>query len=92
MSFINPWGLISFISIPILIVLYILKQQHSEHVVSSTYLWKKTEMFMQASTPWQKLRKNLLFFLQLLMLLFLSLAITIEARTKVAILVRGLFS
>ena len=76
MSFINPWGLISFISIPILIVLYILKQQHSEHVVSSTYLWKKTEMFMQASTPWQKLRKNLLFFLQLLMLLFLSLAIS----------------
>ncbi|NLN04385.1 MAG: VWA domain-containing protein [Clostridiaceae bacterium] len=76
MSFINPWGLISFISIPILIILYILKQQHSEHVVSSTYLWKKTELFMQASTPWQKLRRNLLFFLQLLMLLFLSLAIS----------------
>ena len=76
MSFLNPWGLLSFISIPILIILYILKQQHSEHVISSTYLWKKTEIFMQASTPWQKLRRNLLFFLQLLMLLLLSLAIS----------------
>ncbi len=76
MQFLNPWGFLSFLSIPALIILYILKQQHTEHTVSSTYLWKKTEIFMQASTPWQRLRKNLLFFLQLLLLLILSFTIT----------------
>ena len=55
MSFINPWGLISFISIPILIVLYILKQQHSEHVVSSIILWKNGNVYAGIhSSSWKE--------------------------------------
>ena len=75
MRFIHPWGLLAFLSVAALILLYILRQQHRETPVSSTYLWKRTQLFMQADTPWQKLRKSLLFLLQLLMLCAISLAI-----------------
>ena len=76
MTFLNPWGLLALISIPILIILYILKQRHNEYTVPSLFLWRQTETFVQASSPWQKLKNSLLFILQLLMLLFIALAIS----------------
>ncbi len=76
MHFYNPWGFLAFLSVPLLILFYILKQRHQEQMVSSTYLWERSQLLMQASAPWQKLRKSLLFFLQLLLLVCLSLALT----------------
>jgi len=74
-QFLNPWGLLALLSLPALVVLYLLRQRHTEHVVSSIFLWRRTEAVLQASTPWQRLRKNLLMLLQLFMLLMLSLAV-----------------
>jgi len=75
MSFQNPWGLLALLAVPALIALYILKQKHKEIKVPGLLLWKKTQAMMEASTPWQKLRRNLLFFLQLLAVIALALAI-----------------
>ena len=75
LNFLNPWGFLFSLFIPAIILLYLLKQQYQEVKVSSTYLWQKTIQDIQTSMPWQKLRKNLLLFLQLLAVLLFTLAI-----------------
>ncbi|MBP5269408.1 MAG: BatA and WFA domain-containing protein [Clostridia bacterium] len=75
MEFLNPWGLLSLISVPALIALYILKQKHRIKPVPSLLLWKKTRTLMEASSPWERLKRNLLFILQLLLLLTVCFAI-----------------
>jgi hypothetical protein len=68
LSFLSPpWALMALIAIPILL-LYILRQRRPDLPVSSTLLWSKTLADMRASTPFQKLRRHLLLFLQLLIL------------------------
>ena len=62
-----PWALLGLIAVPI-ILLYVLRQKRPDTPVSSTLLWSKTLADMRASTPFQKLRRNLLLLLQLLIL------------------------
>lgn len=76
MEFLNPWGLLSLLAVPALVALYILRQKHKEVKIPSLLLWKKTQTMMVASTPWQKLKKNLLFILQLLAVILVALAIS----------------
>ena len=67
-NFLAPgWALMGLIAVPI-ILLYVLRQKRPDMPISSTLLWSKTLADMRASTPWQKLRRNLLLFLQLLIL------------------------
>jgi hypothetical protein len=73
--FLSPWGLLGLIAIPLILLLYILKQKREKLTVSSLVLWQQVLRDMQARTPWQKLRKNLLMFLQLLAALLLVLAL-----------------
>ncbi|HZJ57005.1 MAG TPA: VWA domain-containing protein [Clostridia bacterium] len=76
MKFLNPWGFLFFISIPGIIILYLLKQQNQEMMVSSTFLWERTMQNLQASVPWQRLRANILLILQLMALVLFSLGIS----------------
>lgn len=60
----------------IIVLLYLLKPRRKDVTVSSVMLWQRAVQDFRATAPWQKLRKNLLLFLQLAaaILLFLSLA------------------
>ncbi|NMB97014.1 MAG: hypothetical protein GYA02_10455 [Clostridiaceae bacterium] len=68
-----PWGLLSLICIPIIIILYLLKQKRENYPISSLYLWQNALQDIEANTPWQKLKKNLLMFLQILAVILLAL-------------------
>lgn len=62
-------------AVPLLVLLYFLKLKRHEQFVSSTFLWKRAIQDMQVNAPFQKLRRNLLLLLQLLMLIAILLAL-----------------
>lgn len=63
------------VSVPLLLLLYFLKLKRQEHVVSSTLLWKRAVQDLQVNAPFQRLRRNILLLLQLLILLSVLLAL-----------------
>jgi len=68
-----PWGLLALLAIPVIILLYLLKQKHEEYITSSLYLWQNALQDVEANTPWQKLKKNILMFLQIFAIILLAL-------------------
>ncbi|HEX2915445.1 MAG TPA: BatA and WFA domain-containing protein [Chloroflexia bacterium] len=71
MGFILPFALgLLALAIPI-VILYLLKVKREDLTVSSNFLWRRVLEDKQANAPWQKLQKNWLLFLQLLLLLLL---------------------
>ncbi len=68
MEILAPAGLLfAVIALPIL-AMYMLRLRRREVQVSSTMLWSTLLRDRQANTPWQRLKRNLLLFLQLLIL------------------------
>lgn len=75
LRFLTPIAFSSFaLALPILL-LYLLKLRRSEVPVSSNFLWQQVLQDAEANAPWQRLRRNLLLFLQLLLLAALVLTI-----------------
>ena len=68
------WLLLSLVPLSIL-MLYFLKLRRTALEVPSTYLWTKTIEDLHVNSIWQKLRNSLLLILQLLVCLFLALAL-----------------
>ena len=58
------WGLLALIP-PAIIALYFLKLKRIPLEVPSTYLWRKSIEDLHVNSIWQRLRKNLLLYLQL---------------------------
>ncbi|MEE2908578.1 MAG: BatA and WFA domain-containing protein [Planctomycetota bacterium] len=77
MSLLTPWsGFFLLIGvIPPLLILYFLKLRRRTLPISSTLLWMSSTEDLQANSPFQRLRRNLLLLLQLIVLLLLILAI-----------------
>jgi hypothetical protein len=62
-------------TMPLLLLLYFLKLKRREQPVSSTFLWKRAIQDLQVNAPFQRLRRNILLFLQMLMLTAILVAL-----------------
>lgn len=76
MNFLAPFAFVFAASIPVVIVFYLLKRKRVVKLVSSTLLWQKFLSETQASAPFQKLRKNWLLILQIILLTVAVLALS----------------
>ena len=69
------WQWLTLLAIPpAVVLLYFLKLKRHPIEVPSTFLWHRTIEDLHVNSIWQKLRQNLLLFLQLLLLLLAILA------------------
>ena len=76
MSFLYPLGLLGLIGVPIVIIIYILKNKYNEQTVPSTYLWTLSERFFKKRNPLSGLAGIISLILQILTIIFVSLAIS----------------
>ena len=75
-STLSWWQWAIFAIVPAAIVLlYFLKLQRRPVEVPSTYLWQKSIEDLHVNSIWQRLRNNLLLYLQLAVVLFIALAL-----------------
>lgn len=76
MRLFSPWALWFLSFLPLVVLMYILKQKLEERQVGSIYLWQQVLKDIEVNTPWQRLKKNLLLLLQLLSVLLLVFALS----------------
>ncbi len=75
MNFIQPLALIASALAGLIVLMYLLKLRRQKEQVSSTLLWQKTIEDLIANAPFQKLRQNLLMYVQILALLAIVIAL-----------------
>src|SRR4051812_41528473 len=71
-EFANPSALWLLTLIPPLILLYLLKRRRQDLVVASLLLWKQALEDTRAHRPFQRLRSQLLLYLQILILVLIT--------------------
>ncbi len=75
MNFLTPLAFWFALLLPAVVLFYLLKRRRVLHVVPSTLLWERFLAENQANAPFQKLRRNWLLVLQLLLLILVILAL-----------------
>lgn len=75
-AFLFPWAFALAALAPIIVVMYLLKLKRRPQQVPSTLLWRRSVQDMIANAPFQRLRNNLLLWLQLLILALLVFALS----------------
>ena len=75
MGIVRLWPALLAVFIPGLVLLYLLKQKVINQKISALNLWKEAYENIQASTPWEKFRNNILMYLQIAALVLLIIAL-----------------
>ncbi len=69
-----PWGLVAALALPALVAIYFLIGRSRRQVVSALFLWENQKPSPRGGKRFERLSTPLLFFLELLALLLLTLA------------------
>ena len=75
MGFVRLWPALLAVFIPGIILLYLLKQKVLNQKISALNLWREAYENIQASTPWEKFRNNILMYMQIAALVLLITAL-----------------
>lgn len=75
MNLFTPLALALGVSLPIVVIFYLLKVRRHDEEVSSTFLWNDLIRDLAAHEPLQRLRWNLLLLLQLVALALITFAV-----------------
>ncbi|HET9345598.1 MAG TPA: VWA domain-containing protein [Candidatus Limnocylindrales bacterium] len=73
MPLITPLALLGLLFVPAVVAMYLLRLRREETPVPSTLLWHRLVADVEANAPWQRLKRSLLFLLQLLLVVILVL-------------------
>ncbi len=76
MSLLYPLGLLLLIAIPILILIYIIKNKYTEKTVSSIYLWNLSERFIKKRRPISRIVGLISLLLQIAAVIMLAVSVT----------------
>lgn len=77
MHLLAPWWWLLLVPLGgLLILLYLLKLRRRDFVVPSVFFWEQVLLDLQSNAPLQKLRKNLLLIVQMLVLLLAIAALS----------------
>src|SRR5262245_13683564 len=76
MNFLSPGAFLFALALPVVVVFYLLKRKRVVKLASSTLLWQRFLAETQANAPFQRLRKNWLLILQLIMLALVVFALS----------------
>ena len=68
MKWITPLGFLGLISLAVLLLIYLLKPNYQQKVVSSTHVWKLSLRYRKKRLPISRLRNLILFICQMLIL------------------------
>ncbi len=75
MTLLFPFGLLLLLAIPVLIIIYIIKNKYKEKTVSSSYIWELSRKFLKKKNPLNSISNLLNLIMQCLCIAFLSFAL-----------------
>lgn len=75
MGIVRLWPAFLAVLIPVIVLLYLLKQKVKNQKIPALNLWREAYENIQASTPWEKFRNNILMYLQIAALILLIIAL-----------------
>lgn len=75
MNLLYPLGLLGLIGVPILIIIYIIKNKYTEKTIATTYIWTVSERFLKRKRPVSQLVGLISLILQIIAVVFISVAI-----------------
>lgn len=68
MKFLTPLGLIGLLGLAVLLLIYLLKPNYQQKMISSTFIWKLSLKYKKKNIPISKLRNFLILLCQILIL------------------------